>query len=52
MTRTQMGKSFNKYTLKEAKGLVKESKDVDKKLTMMTFTNRQNVLECRYLLKK
>ena len=51
MTKVQSGKSFNKYTLKEAKGLIKESKNDNKKITMMTFNNK-NIMECRYLLKK
>ena len=51
MTKVQSGKSFNKYTLKEAKGLIKESKNGNKKITMMTFNNK-NIMECRYLLKK
>ncbi len=51
MAKVQSGKSFNKYTLKEAKGLIKESKNDNKKITMMTFNNK-NIMECRYLLKK
>ena len=52
MLKTQSGKSFIKYTLKESKGLMKEHKGNDSKITMMTFKNKQNILECRYLLKK
>ena len=52
MLKAQSGKSFIKYTLKESKGLMKEHKVNDSKITMMTFKNKQNILECRYLLKK
>lgn len=52
MLKAQSGKSFIKYTLKESKGLMKEHKGNDSKITMMTFKNKQNILECRYLLKK
>lgn len=52
MHKVQEGRTFNKYTLKNAVGLIKESKDTDTKLNMVTFTNKQNVLECRYFIKK
>ena len=52
MHKVQEGRTFNKYTLKDAVGLIKESKDTDTKLNMVTFTNKQNVLECRYFIKK
>lgn len=52
MHKVQEGKLFNKYTLKEAKGLIKESRDTDTKLNMVVFTNKQNILECRYFIRK
>lgn len=52
MHKVQEGRQFNKYTVKDIKGLVKESKDTDTKLNMVTFTNKHNVLECRYFIKK
>ena len=47
----QKGKSFLKYSIKESAGLKLESKFADK-LSMMTFTNKDNVLECKYLKQK
>lgn len=52
MRKVQSGKSFNKFELTEAKGLKRESKNRSSKVTMMTFTNKQNVLECRYIISK
>lgn len=52
MAKFKEGKSFTKYTLKESKGLVTESKEESPKLTMMTFTNKENKLECKYVIKK
>lgn len=52
MNKVQEGKTFNRYELKQAKGLVTEAVNKDKKLTMMTVTNKQNVLECRYVINK
>lgn len=50
--RIQTGKSFDKYEIVETKGLVKENKSNSTKITMTTFTNKQNVIECRYILCK
>ena len=52
MNKVSSAKSFAKYTLKEATGLLKENKQNVDKLTMMTFTNKDNVLECKYLICK
>lgn len=48
---TQKGKAFLKYNIKESAGLKLESKFANK-LSMMTFTNKDNVLECKYLKQK
>lgn len=48
----QTGKSFDKYELIETKGLVKENKSNNNKVTMTTFKNKNNVIECRYILSK
>lgn len=48
---TQKGKLFLKYNIKESAGLKLESKFADR-LSMMTFTNKDNVLECKYLKQK
>lgn len=47
----QKGKTFLKYNIKESAGLKLESKFANK-LSMMTFTNKDNVLECKYLKQK
>lgn len=52
MKQIQTGKSFNKYELVETKGLIKETKENNKKITMTTFKNRNNIIECRYILSK
>lgn len=51
MVKIQNGTAFSKYVIKEAKGL-KEAKGNDTKLTMMTYKNKHNVLECKYIVKK
>lgn len=48
----QTGKSFDKYELIETKGLVKENKSNNNKVTITTFKNKNNVIECRYILSK
>ena len=48
----QTGKSFDKYELIKTKGLVKENKSNNNKVTMTTFKNKNNVIECRYILSK
>lgn len=52
MKQIQTGKSFDKYEVIETKGLVKENKSDNTKTTMTTFTNKQNIIECRYILTK
>lgn len=52
MKQIQTGKSFDKYEIVETKGLVKENKENNKKVTMTTFRNRNNIIECRYILSK
>lgn len=44
----QAGKSFTKYSINECTSLKLESVD-STRLSMMTFTNKDNVLECKYL---
>ena len=52
MKQIQTGKSFDKYELIETKGLVKENKANSNKVTMTTFTNKNHIIECRYILSK
>ena len=52
MKQVQAGRSFTKYTLQESKGLIKESVNSEKQLTMMTFTGKNNILECKYIIEK
>lgn len=51
MKKVQEGKSFTRYELVNTKGLLRESAN-DTKLRMMTFRNTDNVLECKYLIRK
>lgn len=44
----QSGKAFTKYAMNETTGTKLESKN-STRLSMMTFTNKDNVLECKYL---
>lgn len=44
----QSGKTFTKYAMNESTGTKLESKE-STRLSMMTFTNKDNVLECKYL---
>lgn len=44
----QAGKTFTKYSINECTSLKLESVD-STRLSMMTFTNKDNVLECKYL---
>ena len=48
----QTGKSFDKYEVTEVKGIVTENKSNSTKTTLATFTNKQNIIECRYILCK
>lgn len=52
MKKIQTGKSFDKYEMINTVGLIKENKASDTKITMTTFTNKHNVIECRYILCK
>lgn len=48
----QKGASFNKYSVTETKGIVKENKANKSNVTLTTFKNKQNVIECKYILNK
>lgn len=52
MKKVQNGKSFTKYVLSESNNKLLESKDSNKQVIMMTNTNKDNVLECKYVIKK
>ena len=47
----QKGKSFMKYNIKESTGLKLESNNTTN-LSLLTFTNKNNILECKYLKTK
>ena len=51
MKKIQEGASFIKYTLKESKGLIKESRERNT-INMLAIRNKQNILECRYIISK
>ena len=51
MLNIQKGSSFNKYKLKESKSIIVENKKESSEITMLTFKNKQNILECRYFTK-
>lgn len=51
MKKVTNGKNFTKYTIVESKGLLKESKDTNKALNLM-IQNKNNVLQCKYLMQK
>ena len=52
MKQVQNGKSFTKYVLSESNNKLLECKDSNKQVIMMTNTNKNNVLECKYVIKK
>lgn len=52
MKKVQNGKSFTKYVLSESNNKLLESKNNNKQVIMMTNTNKDNVLECKYVIKK
>lgn len=49
MKKVKSGTMFEKYTLAETKTLKTESNKVEKAISMMTYTNNDKVLECKYL---
>ena len=51
MRHIQTGKSFDKYEITNIEGMLKENKSNDR-YVMTTYTTRQNVIECRYILNK
>lgn len=46
----QKGKKFTKYDIKEATGCKEESLN-NTNLSLLTFTNKDNILECKYFKK-
>ena len=44
---TQKGKAFTKYEIAKPSGLKLESKEFTRS-SMVTFTNKENILECKY----
>ena len=50
MKKLKENKSFTKYELTNYKGLLKESNNST--LKMMTMKNKDNILECKYIITK
>lgn len=51
MKKVNNSNTFSKYQVVESKGLLRESKDKSKTLNLMIH-NKNNVLECKYLVQK
>lgn len=52
MKQVSVKDNFVKYTLNETKSKKTESRKPQKTTTMLTYTNKDKVLECRYIIKK
>lgn len=48
----QQGKRYTKYELIENKSVKLESKSDNTKTSMVTFLNKDNILECKYMINK
>lgn len=46
------GNKYTKYELSENKSLKLESKKEESKTSMVTFLNKDNILECKYMINK
>ena len=49
MKKVQEGVKFQRYVLSNTNGLLKENKQNN--IYMMTYTNKDNIFECRYITK-